>query len=174
MNIKLGKKLFFLVMILSSLVIFCSPVNKLTVFTKKTLLFSLPVSSGQTLHTGYIHSVQLTPVEDDYRILDSKLWLWEERVVSHNAGLPVAAPRNGSFSSDSKWMYVRGGRYNWETVNLRVGNTELGRNWMNLTPFGRMDLYSAWPGHLLRFEVVQEPLITILLEEESTFLPENE
>ncbi len=173
MNTGLGKRLLFLVMILSLLVVFCSPVNKLSIFTKNTLLFSLPVSSGQTLHTGYIHSVQLTPVEDDYRILDSKLWLWEERVVSHNAGLPFAAPRNGSFSSDKKWMYVRGGRYNWETINLRVGNSELGQNWMSLTPFRRMDLYSSWAGQLLRFQVIQEPLIKILLEEGSTLFLEN-
>ena len=173
MNTGLGKKLLILVMILSLVVIFCSPVNKLSVFTQNTLLFSLPVSSGQTLRTGYIHSVQLTPVEDDYRILDSKLWLWEERVVSHNAGLPVAAPRNGSFSSDRKWMYVRGGRYSWQTLNLRVGNSELGQNWMSLSPFGRMDLYSSWPGHLLRFQVIREPLINVLFEEETSLLLEN-
>lgn len=174
MKTRLGKKLFCFITLLALVTIFCSPVNRLSIFTKEVLLFAYPISSGQTVHTGYIHSVQLTPVEDDYKVVDSRLWLWEERVISHNAGLPVDAPRNGSFFNDKKWMYVRGGRYNWKNVNLRIGNSELGQNWMSIVPYWKKDLYSYWPGQLLRFEVNEVPLIQALLDANTTLYQNGE
>jgi hypothetical protein len=114
--------------------------------------------------TGYIHSVQLTPVEDDYRVLDNMVWLWEERVISHNAGLPTEAPRNGSFFSDRNWMYVRGGRYHWDKVHFRVGDKELGRNWMEITSFSRSCLYELYPGQLFILQVDRNPLILNIFE----------
>jgi len=142
-----------------------TPVYQLSISSGGKLLFSYPVASLQMLHTGYIHSVQLTPVEDDYRIVDSRLWLWEERIVSHNAGLPFEAPVNGRFFSDDKWMYVRGGRYNWSKVNLRVGSSDLGKNWMELDPFSKVDLYKILPGHLLQLDIREKPLVISFFSE---------
>lgn len=154
-----------LLFILFLIVVCFTPVYQFNVQSGDKVLFSYPVSSGQILHTGYIHSVQLTPVEDDYRILNSRLWLWEERVVSHNAGLPFDAPSNGSFFSDDRWMYIRGGRYNWHKVNLRVGDADLGRNWMKLDPFCTTNLYEFLPGRLLQLSVGERPLILAALSE---------
>ena len=47
---------------------------------KGSLIFSSPAAVGHKFYTRYIHSVELTPVEDDYIVVDGKLWSWEERV----------------------------------------------------------------------------------------------
>lgn len=158
-------KIIFVIFVTALVTVFLAPVYNLNISTGDGKdLFSYPISSRQKITTGYIHSVQLTPVEDDYRILDNMVWLWEERVVSHNAGLPTEAPRNGSFFSDRDWMYVRGGRYHWNRVHFRVGNDELGRNWMQIKPFQRSQLYELYPGQLFKLHVDRNPLILNMFE----------
>jgi len=61
------------------------------------IIFESPTALGHEFTTRYIHSVELTPVEDEYRILGGKLWTWEERVRSTNAGLPFDRPEHGRF-----------------------------------------------------------------------------
>ena len=127
-------------------------------------LFAAAAPLGQTFSTEYIHSVQLTPVEDIYRIVNGKIWSWQERVQSHNAGLPFARPSFGRFRMDDPpWMVVEGGRQSWDAIVLRVGNAELGRN---VFSFGanapRTALYLRFPGKRLELRVERRPLMTLV------------
>lgn len=162
--------LFVIIFLISIITVLFSPVHNLIIKSDELSLLSLPVSSVNTFHTGYIHSVQLTPVEDDYKIIDSSIWLWEERVVSHNAGLPVDAPRNGRFFQDKNWMYVQGGRYNSQKYFLRVGNSTLGKNWLKISPFAKINLFEHFPSKLLEIEVTETPLIISIYEKQETLL----
>lgn len=76
--------------------------------TEKNVIFSAPTALRHTFTTRYIHSVELTPVEDEYRIIAGRLWTWEERVRSTNAGLPFDRPENGRFIESGNWMVFQG------------------------------------------------------------------
>ena len=93
-----------------------------------SLIFQSPVSLGHTFTTRYIHSVELTPVEDEYKIAKGLLWTWEERVRSTNAGLPFDKPKYGRFMDNGEWMIFQGGRMSWKEYYYRVGNKNIGRN----------------------------------------------
>jgi hypothetical protein len=125
-------------------------------------LFALPMPLGREFGTGYIHSVQRTPVLDAYRIVNGRLWSWREYTQSHNAGLPFQAPAFGRFRMLRRpWMAVEGGRQAWPRIVLRVGNAELGRNvlaWERGSDMARMDLYALWPGRRLVLGVERLPL----------------
>ena len=58
-------------------------------------VFVLPAANGYRFTTGYTHSVELTPVEDEYAVAGGALWNWQERVKSSNAGMPSIAPEHG-------------------------------------------------------------------------------
>lgn len=119
---------------------------------------------GSLFETGYIHSVQKTPVEDVYVVVDGKLWLWEERVVSHNAGLPSESPYRGYFLSDKEWMHFFGGRYSTKRYMLRVGDNVLGRNVCRF--YGRsdwIDLFDIVPGKRCVVSVETKPFLTTLV-----------
>ncbi|MBN1332285.1 MAG: DUF1850 domain-containing protein [Synergistales bacterium] len=168
------KRLLISMILLASLFIFLAPVQNLVILQEKEDIFSLPVRIGQKIKTGYIHSVQLTPVEDDYKVVDNLLWLWEERVISHNAGLPTEAPRNGTFFQDDQWMYIRGGRYNWPSFNLRVGNGLLGKNWLSLGKSDPNFLYETFPGKRLTFQISEEILFFSILNSNNRLLQKGE
>jgi Uncharacterized conserved protein len=127
------------------------PVNYLEIREGELLRFAAPLSAGTPFYTSIIHSVQLTPVVDDYRVVAGKLWTWEERVQSHNAGLPFDAPAHGSFVVDPPWMIVRGGRYVHEALAYRVGTEALGRNVWHLPPFPQIDAYAVLPSRRVVF-----------------------
>jgi hypothetical protein len=110
------------------------PVNYLTI-TGDGVNLASPVPNGAPFTTAYVHSVEKTPVIDLYRITGGKIWRWEEKVRSHNAGLPFSAPESGSFFMDSGWMTVRGGHRSMSTIAYRIGNAEIGRNVWNLYPY---------------------------------------
>ncbi|MDR2788328.1 MAG: DUF1850 domain-containing protein [Candidatus Accumulibacter sp.] len=132
---------------------------------RDTLLFMASAPLGQEFLTEYIHSVQLTPVQDVYRIVDGRIWAWQERVQSHNAGLPFARPPFGRFRAAPPWMIFEGGRQSWESIVLRVGNAELGRN---IFSYGakapRVALYERFPGKRLQLRVERRPLMTLLFQ----------
>ena len=123
-----------------------------------TLIFQSPVSSGHKFTTRYIHSVELTPVEDDYKIVKGLIWTWEERVRSTNAGLPFDKPRYGRFIDTDKWMIFQGGRMSWKEYYYRVGNKNLGQNQFTLEPFGRRNFYALFTGERLVVRVLKMPL----------------
>jgi hypothetical protein len=131
-------------------------------------LFMAGAPLGQAFATEYIHSVQRTPVEDIYRIVNGRIWSWQERVQSHNAGLPFARPPFGRFRMDDPpWMVVEGGRQSWDAIVLRVGNAELGRNVFSYGEKApRTALFERFPGQRLELRVERCPVMTLLQTEQ--------
>ena len=120
--------------------------------------FSTPVPEGWTLTSRIIHSLERTPVEDEYRVVSGRIWQWEERFRSNNAGLPTEIPAQGHFRSDSGWFITSGGRNHWETLHYRVGNSELGRNVIFPGGFPPLKLFEDFPGEKMTFSVTETPL----------------
>ncbi|MDR0577172.1 MAG: DUF1850 domain-containing protein [Candidatus Accumulibacter sp.] len=159
----------FLFCALAPIALLLRPVDALTIrfapsaAARETLLFAASAPLGQEFSTEYIHSVQLTPVQDIYRIVGGRIWSWQERVQSHNAGLPFARPPSGRFRMEPPWMVIEGGRQPWESIFLRVGNDKLGRN---LFSYGakapRVPLFEKFPGKRLQLGVERRPLVTLL------------
>ena len=114
-------------------------------------LFRAVMPLGREYATRYEHSVQKTPVEDYYKVIRGRIWGVRERVQSHNAGLPFAAPEGGRFILDPPWMIVEGGRQSWPVIHLRVGDSRWGRNEMRLGQAPWRPLYSDFAGRRLSF-----------------------
>ena len=121
------------------------PVNRLRIHDGEAALCAAPVRSGAPFITEYEHSVQLSPVIDEYRIVQGRIWSWEERVQSHNAGLPFDAPKRGRFVMSPPWMIVRGGEIGMERIAYRIGSTEFGKNRWRLPPFDEIAAYEILP-----------------------------
>ena len=113
------------------------------------VVLSFRVYLGNSFSTEYIHSVQLCPVIDEYYVTGNSLWLWEERTQSTNAGLPTEAPRLGRFVHDAPWYRYIGGRHAFDSIRLRVGNADMGRNALVLPSGERVELYKKFPGVVL-------------------------
>ena len=122
------------------------PVNCLMVSAQGgALLFSSPLPHGAAFVTTYIHSVQLTPVVNEYRILQGGIWGWEERVRSQGAGLPFSAPEHGKFIMSPPWMVVQGGRRMEKRIVYRIGDDAFGRNIWQLPPLNPVEIYRHFP-----------------------------
>jgi hypothetical protein len=121
-------------------------------------LFRALLPLGREYATRYTHSVQKTPVEDYYKIIRGRIWSVRERVQSHNAGLPFAAPEGGRFILAPPWMLVEGGRQNWPEINLRVGDAEIGRNEFRPGDGAWRPLYADFAGRRLKFSPAKTPL----------------
>ena len=117
----------------------------MSLYNTDKLIAASPIPNAASFGSSYIHSVQLTPVVDDYRISGGRIRSWEERVMSHNAGLPFDAPRHGRFIVDSPWLIVRGGRMDLGVIAYRVGNEEFGKNRWRLPPFREIEAYKKYP-----------------------------
>jgi hypothetical protein len=131
------------------------PTDVLTLRSPEGPIFSTRAAPGQSYRTRYIHSVQLTPVVDVYRILQGRIWQWQEWIRSHNAGLPSLAPQKGRFVSSPPWMVVEGGRVSWRALVYRVGNDSLGRNEFAYADGPWMPLYRTHAGQRLEFSVIR-------------------
>jgi len=124
-------------------------------FLKVTLesgeeVFRKTLPSGLPFVLRFIHSVELTPVEGEYRVVGGLIRQWEERIRSHNAGLPAEAPGNGRFLQGKDWMTVQGGRAVFSSIRYRVGNCLLGRNSLFLGG-EEIKLYRLYPDSVLLF-----------------------
>lgn len=124
-------------------------------------VFALPAANGYRFTTGYTHSVELTPVEDEYAAACGALWNWQERVKSSNAGMPSIVPEHGRYINTDEWLIFQGGRRPAERFYLRVGSEEFGRNWIELPPYGRAELYKIMPGVRLTVAAEKRPLALI-------------
>lgn len=129
-------------------------------------LFSAAAPLGRGYETRIIHSVQLTPVVDRYRILEGRIWGWQELVLSHNAGLPYARPERGRFGYQAPWMLVEGGGASWSEVRYRVGTGRLGKNAFYYPSAGVAELWRDAPGMALSFAVRRQPFAARLLRHE--------
>ena len=140
------------VAILASLFILTVPVYTITIFAiGNSALFNIPVGSGESFVLRFIHSVERTPVESEYRVASKKIVHWEERFVSHNAGLPTEAPRNGRFIMERDWMILRGVGLSTRSIRYRVGDDELGRNLLYLPDGTEILLFEEYPRQILYF-----------------------
>ena len=124
----------------------------------ETPVLHAPVLLGQTVRNTIIHSVQLTPVIDTYHIQEGSIWAWEERIMSHNAGLPSLKPKRGRFLYDSPWMIVQGGGQSWKTLYYRVGTETFGKNELCIFPRPCRELWRELPGKRIVFHVVPSRL----------------
>jgi hypothetical protein len=133
-----------LVIICAALYIPSMPVNYFTVTDDDGgILYASPAVNGAAFVTSYIHSVQLTPVIDDYRFVNGAIWGWEERVQSHNAGLPSTAPEHGRLIMSDPWMIIRGGRTAHSSIIHRVGSEKFGRNTWRMPPFKEISAFET-------------------------------
>ncbi len=123
------------------------------------MLFSSPSAVGHKFTTRYIHSVELTPVEDEYYIVGGRLWAWEERVRSSKAGMPSVRPENGRYIETEKWMIFQGGRISWNEYYYRIGNDKLGLNQAMFEPYGLRNFYKIFPGKRLVVRVRTAPFM---------------
>jgi len=140
---------------------------------KGDLIFSAPAANGNKFTTRYVHSVERTPVEDEYRIVGGRIWIWEERVRSSNAGLPSMKPQRGSFIESGEWFIYRGGRKSVSEYYYRIGNELFGLNQADFEPFGRRDFYRAFKGERLRVAVRTVNLLSakVFVSEKLSRLP---
>ncbi len=123
------------------------------VFVSQSLVPSQPII------TRYIHSVEKTPVEDEYYASSGMLWQWEERVRSHNAGLPFLKRSRGIFFQSPCWMHFRGGGAGYPSIFLRIGNEEFGQNQLELPKIASWDLFREFPGKPVTLRVRETSLL---------------
>lgn len=116
-------------------------------------LCSFPLYPGESFEMEYIHSVQLCPVVDRYYADARRLWLWEERTQSTNAGLPTEAPPRGRFVHEPPWYRYIGGGRSFESIVLRVGDARFGRNTLTLPSGEVLPLFELYPGRRLVLRV---------------------
>ncbi len=125
--------------------------------TGESRTFSVPL--GRTVTTRYVHSVERTPVEDVYCIMNGRLHQWRTRIRSHNAGLPWQAPEQGRFVREGSWLVLEGGRNSWSELYLRVGDAYFGRNELFTGDTGYLALYETFSGERLRFSTGRKSFI---------------
>jgi hypothetical protein len=134
------------------------PVSVISISTDKgKAIFYGPIPEGWTFTSRIIHSLEKTPVEDEYRVVSGRIWQWEERFQSNNAGLPTEVPENGQFLSAPGWFIIRGGRNRWGVLRYRVGSSGLGRNILTLEGFGQIRAFEKYRGERLLIEVRTVP-----------------
>jgi hypothetical protein len=135
------------------------PLDVLVVRGGGEILFYQLTAPGGGFATRYIHSVERSPVEDYYRVLNGRIWSWREKVRTHNAGLPYGAPERGRFYHDPPWMVVEGGRWSWDQLFVRIGDETFGRNEFQAPTGAWAPLYRMLPGKRLAFRVERKPLL---------------
>jgi hypothetical protein len=151
-----GAGFYFVVPLFSVLFLIAIPVPVVEFADEEgRVLISFRARLGDSFLLGYIHSVQLCPVVDEYRVSGNALWLWEERTQSTNAGLPMKAPRLGRFVHAPPWYRYIGGRHRFESIRLRVGTDEIGKNVLFFPDGSRVNLYERFAGSVLTLRLRQ-------------------
>jgi hypothetical protein len=146
-----------LVAICAAIFVPSMPVNYFTVSGRGRLLFSCPVPNGYPFVTTYIHSLERTPVRDDYRFVGGKIWNWEEWARSVNAGLPSVLPPHMVFISARTWMIYRGGRRGTDIIYYRIGTERFGRNTWRLEPWREINIFEKYPSYRASLRVTVVP-----------------
>ncbi len=122
------------------------------------ILFSDAVPEGWSIKSQIVHSLERTPVEDEYRVVGGRIWQWEERFRSNNAGLPTVEPSCGRFLSSKEWFVIRGGRNRWESLDYRIGTSSLGKNVLVLEGYGAAVVHERFAGQRIRLQSRTRPL----------------
>ncbi len=148
----LGKHLVRLIFLFSVVFILAVPYQILVLASPAGERFcELQIGTGDGFVLRFIHSVERTPVESEYRVLSGRIWQFEERIVSHNAGLPTEALPNARFLMTREWMIIRGGRFTASEIRSRTGDEILGRNGFFPPSGERVALYEVHPRQVLVF-----------------------
>lgn len=153
---------------LSAFFLLCAPVPVLQIAPPGGNFLRQVAPVGQSFVLRYIHSVERTPVEDEYTVSNGTFWQWEERVRSHNAGLPLEPSETGKFFSGKDWFRFRGGRQSFEVLFLRVGDAERGKNELDVFGVGKWELYKRYPGERLEIRVTESSLFDRLADKFSS------
>jgi hypothetical protein len=148
---------FFLIAVCAAFAVPYMPVNHFTATGREKLLFSCAMPNGYPFVTTYIHSLQLTPVKDDYRFSGGKIWQWEEWTQSHNAGLPSVTPPHAMLILSPPWMINRGGRAAFGVIYYRAGTERFGRNVWSLAPWDDINIYEKYPSYRIALETKIKP-----------------
>ncbi|MDR3176547.1 MAG: DUF1850 domain-containing protein [Desulfovibrio sp.] len=106
---------------------------------------------GRVFATRYLHSVQLSPVEDVYVVRDGLVRQWRGKVQSQNAGLPTVLPERTRFYLEGPWLVFEGRLPALGELVLRVGDAVLGRNCLRIGGGEWEALYEAFAGRRLYF-----------------------
>jgi hypothetical protein len=133
------------------------PVNYFTITSKGDLLFSCPVPNGYSFETFYIHSLERTPVRDDFRFVSGRIWGWEEWTKSLYAGMPSVPSSGTKLVVTPSWMITRGGRRTVDLINYRVGTSEYGRNKWRLEPWEEISIFEIYPKYRVSLEASAVP-----------------
>ena len=104
---------------------------------------------GRGFATAYIHSVQLSPVEDEYFAQDGLIRQWLSRGQGHNTALPDPAQARGRVYIDQPWIVFQGTTTPLADYVLRVGNEHFGRNHLRIGQGPWQPLYRTMPGKRL-------------------------
>lgn len=139
------------------------PVDVLVVQPRQGTELRLPMPLGHAATTRYLHSVERTPVDDEYYIVGRRVWQWRTLTRSHNAGLPWQAPAQGRFITEGPWLVLEGGRRSWDDLRLRVGDENLGRNELTIGRAEPLALYKRFSGQPLRLSADRMPFLATLL-----------
>ena len=91
----------------------------------------------------------------EYAAADGRIWPWQERVKSSNAGMPSLKPERGLYINSPEWLIFQGGRTASEQFFLRVGNSKFGRNRLMIPPFGETSLFELYPGKRIAVAAAQ-------------------
>ena len=151
-----------LILICATIFVPHMPVNYFTITGREGLLFSCPVPNGYSFETTYIHSLELTPVHNNYRFVSGRIWGWEEWATSLNAGLPSVLPRGVRFVSSHSWMIIRGGRQTRGLIYYRIGTDKFGLNKWRLEPWEEINVFEKYPMQRVAFEASAVPFRTAI------------
>ncbi len=101
----------------------CVPIHSLSVTdlsTGDTLLYA-PISPGDTLKTVYIHSLELTPVWEYFRIdAEYGIVLTDTLYESSGAGLPIPIAGQDSFTKEGDQFHIFDIQQRLPSIVLRV------------------------------------------------------
>ena len=115
------------------------------------IVFREAMPLGRGFATRYVHSLELSPVEDEYVAQDGLIRQWRSRVQSHNAGMPSLTPDRGRIYMDPPWIVFEGAIISLTDFSLRVGNETVGQNYLRIGGSAWQPLYRAFPGQRLHF-----------------------
>lgn len=154
------RRLLISIAVLSFFYVFFVPMPCVCLrFGCEELNISKTASLGTSWETRYVHSLELTEVEDVYIFVDKKIWLWEERVKSHNAGLPTETNRSGFFKSDREWMRFFGGRFSAKELTVRIGDESLGKNQFRFPPGDWLSVFDLCPNSRCEVSMSCRPIV---------------
>jgi hypothetical protein len=122
------------------------------------IVFHEAILPGRGFATRYTHSLELSPVEDEYIVQNGLIRQWRSRIQSHSAGLPILTLARGRVYMEPPWIVFEGAIISFTDFYLRVGTESLGRNYLRIGAAPWLPLYRDFPGKRLHFIAVRSAL----------------